>query len=80
MVPMRSGHSPERARCVQHMQKALTQMNVQLDTVLNDVMGKSGEAIVRSIVGGERDATVLARMCDRRVKARGPGGGKRPIG
>ena len=59
----------ERARCVQHMQKALTQMNVQLDTVLNDVMGKSGEAIVRSIVGGERDATVLARMCDRRVKA-----------
>ena len=59
----------ERARCVQHMQKALTQMNVQLDTVLNDVMGKSGEAIVRAIVGGERDPAVLARMCDRRVKA-----------
>ena len=59
----------ERARCVQHMQKALTQMNVQLDTVLNDVMGKSGEAIVRAIVGGERDPAVLSRMCDRRVKA-----------
>ena len=59
----------ERGRCVQHMQKALTQMNVQLDTVLNDVMGKSGEAIVRAIVVGERDPTVLARMCDRRVKA-----------
>ena len=58
----------ERGRCVQHMQKALTQMNVQLDTVLNDVMGKSGEAIVRAIVVGERDPTVLARMCDRRVK------------
>ena len=51
------------------MQKALTQMNVQLDTVLNDLMGKSGEAIVRSIVCGERDTAVLARMCDRRVKA-----------
>ena len=59
----------ERARCVQHMQKALTQMNVQLDTVLNDLMGKSGEAIVRSIVCGERDTAVLAGMCDRRVKA-----------
>ena len=59
----------DRARCVQHMQKALTQMNVQLDTVLNDLMGKSGEAMVRAIVAGERDATVLARMRDRRVKA-----------
>ena len=38
----------ERARCVQHMQKALTQMNVQLDTVLNDVMGKSSSAVRRS--------------------------------
>ena len=59
----------DRARCVQHMQKALTQMNVQLDTVLSDVMGKTGQAIVRAIVAGERDATVLARRRDRRVKA-----------
>ena len=44
------------------MQKALTQMQVELDTVWNDVMGKSGEAIVRSVVGGERDATQLARL------------------
>ena len=51
------------------MQKALTQMNVQLETVLNDLMGKSGEAMVRAIVAGERDAMVLARMRDRRVKA-----------
>ena len=59
----------DRARCVQHMQKALTQMNVQLETVLNDLMGKSGEAMVRAIVAGERDAQALARMRDRRVKA-----------
>ena len=51
------------------MPKALTQMHVELDTVWNDVMGKSGEAIVRSVVVGERDATVLARMCARGVKA-----------
>ena len=62
----------DRARCVQHMQKALTQMNVQLDTVLSDMMGKTGQAIVRAMVAGERDATVLARLRDRRVKANPP--------
>ena len=59
----------DRARCVQHMQKAMTQMNVQLDTVLSDLMGKTGQAIVRALVAGERDGTVLARLRDRRVKA-----------
>ena len=59
----------DRARSVQHMQKALTQMNVQLDTVLSDLMGKTGQAILRAIVGGERDGTVLARLRDGRVKA-----------
>ena len=51
------------------MQKALTQMNVQLDTVLSNLMGKTGQAIVRAVVAGERDAAVLARLRDRRVKA-----------
>ena len=59
----------DRARCIQHMQKAMTQMNVQLDTVLSNLMGKTGQAIVRAIVAGERDAAVLARLRDRRVKA-----------
>ena len=59
----------DRARCVLHMQRALTQMNVQLDTVLSDLMGKTGQSILRAIVAGERDGTVLARLRDRRVKA-----------
>ena len=59
----------DRARCVQHMQKALTQMNVQLDTVLSDLMGKTGQSILRAMVAGERDGAVLARLRDRRVKA-----------
>ena len=37
----------DRSRAVQHMQKALTQMNVQLDNVLSDIMGKTGQLIVR---------------------------------
>ncbi len=59
----------DRSRCVQHIQKALTQMNVQLDTVLSHLMGKTGQAILRAIVAGERDGAVLARLRDRRVKA-----------
>ena len=59
----------QRSRQVLHLQKALTQMNVQLDNVLSDIVGKSGIAILRSIVGGERDPYVLARHRDGRVQA-----------
>lgn len=59
----------DRSRAVQHVQKALVQMNVQLDNVLSNVMGKTGQAIVRDIVAGERDGAVLARHRDRRCKA-----------
>ena len=51
------------------MQKALVQMNIQLGEVLSDVMGATGQAIIRAIVAGERDAKVLARHRDARVKA-----------
>ena len=59
----------DRSRCVQHVQKALTEMNVQLDNVLSDIMGATGQRIVRAIVAGERDGAVLAGFRDRRVKA-----------
>ena len=42
-------------RHVQRMQKALTQMNIQLANVLSDITGKSGQAILRAILEGERD-------------------------
>jgi transposase len=59
----------EQAEWVQRMQKALVQMNIQLTEVLSDVMGATGQAIIRAIVAGERDARVLARHRDGRVKA-----------
>ena len=59
----------DRSRSVQHLQKALTQMNVQLDNVLSDLMGKTGQFIVRAIVAGERDGAALARYRDGRCKA-----------
>ncbi len=45
----------EQASWVQRMQKALVQMNIQLTEVLSDVMGMTGQAIIRAIVAGERD-------------------------
>lgn len=56
------------ARCIQHMQKALTQMNLHLTNVLNDIMGLTGMTIIRAIVAGERDPKKLAAHRDQRCK------------
>jgi len=66
---LRGRHVEEASRAVQHMQKALTQMNVQLANVLSDISGKSGQAIIGAILAGERDLGRLAELCDRRVQA-----------
>ena len=58
-----------QARHVQHMQKALTQMNVQLANVLSDVAGETGQKILRAIVAGERDGHVLGAMKNARIRA-----------
>jgi transposase len=54
---------------VQHMQKALDQMNLQLHHVISDITGVSGMAIIVAILNGERDPMLLSQMCDKRVKA-----------
>lgn len=65
----RQQHIGDASRCIQHMQKALTQMNVQLANVISDISGTTGQAILRAIVGGERDPQKLAELRDPRVKA-----------
>ena len=59
----------DQASWVQRMQKALVQMNIQLTEVLTDVMGMTGQAIIRAIAAGERDPKALARHRNGRVKA-----------
>ena len=54
---------------VQHMQKALTQMNVKLQHVIRDITGKTGMDIIEAIVGGERDPRKLAALRDPRTRA-----------
>lgn len=53
---------------VQHMQKALTQMNLRLANVVSDITGVTGLRIIKAILEGERDPLVLASMRDRRCK------------
>jgi len=69
VVRQRDAKVKEQARCTQHMQKALTQMNIQLDSVVSNLTGKTGLSILRHIVAGERDPQKLATLRDRRLRA-----------
>ena len=57
-----------RAAHIQHMQKALQQMNVQLTQAVSDITGVTGLAIIRAIVAGQRDPQQLAALRDPRRK------------
>ena len=54
---------------IQHMQKALMQMNLQLHHVVSDITGVTGMKIMRAIVGGQHDPAKLATYRDVRCKA-----------
>jgi transposase len=62
LVSMASQH-------VQHMHKALTQMNLQIHHVINDITGVTGLAIIDAIIGGERDAEKLAQLREPNIQA-----------
>lgn len=65
----RGEYVQQAGACIQRMHKALTEMNVQLATVLSDLSGITGMSILRAIVAGERDGRRLAEFRDPRVKA-----------
>lgn len=54
---------------VRRMHKALTLMNIHFQTVVSDVTGKTGLAILRDLVAGERDPAILASHRDPRCRA-----------
>ena len=54
---------------VNHMQKALDQMNLQLHHVISDITGQTGLAIVDAILAGKRDPFELAKLRNERIKA-----------
>ncbi|MCI0623572.1 MAG: transposase [Acidobacteria bacterium] len=57
------------AQAIQHMQKALTEMNVPLANVISDISGETGLRIIDAILAGERDPKALAGLKDRRIQA-----------
>jgi transposase len=58
----------DSSRFVLRMQKSLELMNVKIHTVISDIMGKTGKAIVEAIVNGERNAENFLRFIDPRIK------------
>jgi hypothetical protein len=66
---LRDRHVKEASEAIQHMQKALTKMNVQLANVISDIGGLSGQAIIEAILKGERDPYKLAELRHYRVQA-----------
>ena len=56
-------------RCVSHLHKSLTQMNVQLHHVISDLTGVTGQSILNALLAGERDPQTLAALKDHRIKA-----------
>jgi len=64
---LRDDHIRTGAMYVQLMQKALDQLNVKLHTVISQIQGTSGLAVIRAILKGERDPATLAGLCDVRI-------------
>jgi hypothetical protein len=58
----------ERADWIRRMQKSLDQMNVRVHRAVADIEGKTGMAIIRAIIAGERDAEALAKFRDPRCR------------
>jgi len=56
------------ASYIQRMQKALTQMNLQLHNVVTDITGTTGMRIIKAILSGEKNPETLAGMRDPRCK------------
>ena len=59
----------ERASHVQRMQKTLEDANIKLDSVITDIMGISGRAMVEALIVGETNPDRLAALADRRIRA-----------
>lgn len=68
-VRLRKQMIKEISRQIQRMQKAMEQMNIKLHTVINDITGKTGMAIINAILDGERNAEKLSTLSDKGIKA-----------
>jgi len=59
----------EKASHVQRLQKTLEEANIKLESVLSDVMGRSGRAMIQALIAGETDPAKLAALAHPKVRA-----------
>jgi transposase len=57
------------AQHIQHMQKALEQMNLKLTEIISDITGRTGQDIIKAILRGVRDPAKLAKFRQSKCKA-----------
>ena len=59
----------ERTSHIQRLQKTLEEANIKLDSVISDIIGASGRAMIEALIAGETDPAKLARLASTRIKA-----------
>ena len=59
----------EKASHIQRLQKTLEDANIKLDSVVADIVGKSGRAIIDALIAGESDPAKLAALADTRIRS-----------
>ena len=59
----------ERSSHVQRLQKTLEQANIKLDSVITDITGTSGRAMIEALIAGVTDPVKLAALANRRIRA-----------
>jgi transposase len=59
----------ERTSHIQRLQKTLEDANIKLDSVISDIIGVSGRAMIEAMIAGQTDPAVLAGLADRRIRA-----------
>ncbi|MDQ6890199.1 MAG: IS110 family transposase, partial [Bacteroidota bacterium] len=69
LVRFRKTLIEDMSRFINRMQKSLELMNIKFHTVINDITGKTGTAVVEAIIAGERDAANFIPLIDCRIKA-----------
>lgn len=67
---LRKDHISSKAACIQHIQKNLDAMNIKLHNVISDIMGPSGEKVVRAIAKGTNDPKALMMLCSKSLLKR----------
>ncbi|WMJ73277.1 IS110 family transposase [Cytophagaceae bacterium ABcell3] len=65
---LREDHIRTASMHINHMQKALTEMNIRLKEVINQIQGASGLRVIEAIIEGERDKHKLLSLCHKSIK------------